>query len=193
MFSADHLCGAPPYPEARGSAAGPVVIVSCNSEVAQIRRVILRASVYRALPLVDVACFRTVEYRSLLLVPVAAEGHNLVMRWAQRPKVVILLLLIGHGAGILYRYLEECKTADASLTRVKRFRTTERGGWDTLNAVRRSWVLHPFALLAKGASFYFSCIFFLHARLAGFSALPPAIHSIYRTYNFHLTGTVIMW
>ncbi len=132
MFSANHLCGAPPYPEARGSAAGPVVIVSCNSEVAQIRRVILRASVYRALPLVDVACFRTVEYRSLLLVPVAAEGHNLVMRWAERPKVVILLLLIGHGAGILYRHFEECKAGDASLTRVKRFRTTERGAWDRL-------------------------------------------------------------
>ena len=126
MFSTDHLCGAPPYPEARGSAAGPVVIVSCNSEVTQVRRVILRASLYGALPLVDVACFRTVEYRSLLLIPVAAEGHILVMRWAERPKVVILL--IGHGAGILYRHLEECKAGVPSLARVKRFRTTERGG-----------------------------------------------------------------
>src|SRR6266571_2921645 len=130
MFSTDHLCGAPPYPEARGSAAGPVVIVSCNSEVTQIRRVILRASLYTALPLVDVACFRTVAYRSLLLVPVSAEGHNLVMRWAERPKVVILLLLVGHGAVILYRHLGECKPGGASLARVKRFRTTEQGAWD---------------------------------------------------------------
>ena len=140
MFSADHLCGAPPYPEARGSAANPVVIVPCDSEVTQIRRVILRASLYGALPLVDVACFRTAAYRSLLLVSVAAEGHNLVMRWAERPKVVILL--IGHGAGILYRHLEECKAGVPSLARVKRFRTTERGGGTGFGA---GWS-HPIAL-----------------------------------------------
>src|SRR6266481_3675721 len=46
-----------------------------------------------------------------------------------------------------------------------------------------SWVPHSFGLLAKGAGFDFSCIF-LHARFSGFSTLPPAIHSIYRTYSF---------
>ncbi len=54
-----------------------------------------------------------------------------------------------------------------------------------------SWVPHSFGQRVRVLTFPASS--FLHARFSGFSALPPAIHSIYRTYNFHLTATVIMW
>jgi len=39
-------------------------------------------------------------------------------------------------------------------------------------------VPHPFALLAKGASFDFSSNFFLHPRFSRFSAFPPDPHTL---------------
>jgi hypothetical protein len=106
VFSADYLSGAPPDLEARRPCANPVVIVPRNSEVTQIRRVILQASLYGALPMVDVDCFRVVEYGRLSPVRVEAQGHKLIMYWAEWSKVIIIL--ISHVGWILHLQLEEC-------------------------------------------------------------------------------------
>ena len=105
MFAAYHLYRAPFYSQARAPRGNPVVIVPNESEVAIARRVMQRASVHKALAIVDFRCAPGLYYCRLVRRQ-GIDDHNFVMPRAKWLKEVSSL--IGHSSEILYFHLKSC-------------------------------------------------------------------------------------
>jgi hypothetical protein len=107
MFSAYDLGGVSSYLEARRSRDIPVVSAPSNGEVTKVGRVVLRASIYKALAIVIFDCIQGHSSRTPKpgvrnlreFWGVGADEHDFVMRRAEGPEVV--MVLIGHDGGIL--------------------------------------------------------------------------------------------
>jgi len=100
MFAAYHLHGVSSYSQARRPRCNPMVVVPSDSEVTIPRRIVLRASVHKALAIVNFCC---VLSHTRLAWCQGTVNHDFVVLWT---KWLEAGSLIKHGGEILYLHVE---------------------------------------------------------------------------------------
>ena len=100
VFAAYHLHGVSSYSQARRPRCNPMVVVPSDSEVTIARRIVLRASVHKALTIVNSRC---VLNHSRLVWSRGTDDHDFVVLRTERLKA---RSLINHGVEILYFRVE---------------------------------------------------------------------------------------